>query len=783
MRVITGGPAAFLELDAGERQRLAEAVYNRSALEWLASEPNQDVDRAAQSLGEILGRSYRDRWFEDAWKETRSKAHILAVRIREIAGANDSGRPDDALRLLRTAGPAAEAPALEYRLEFERVYALHRGLRATECQEASARLLGSLSSLPYPWLRQQAAIEHAVCTALLGQEGKAFIEIARVEREMQNSAFRDLRLRVMGIRTDFQTNAGDPWAAWLTAQEGTSIWWQGAFAPNRLNQFFFDLSQASEYLEYSQAAYAFAASGVDAMAETQNKLTEALDRIHAAALANTAHRAEDAIEQLRRSDALLNNLPPSDLKRSYLTDAADAMAATEVANGNPRSAMRRLDESVRQFPVAPTFQIAFSRASIESIAAASLGQEHEAEEHLGEAMRLLRRRVVSLPNPHEKLAAMATARDAFKDFVALLVRQRETDKAFSLWSGYLSGTPESEREISQKTILPAEGNWLVYLRLPEAYVCWSIASGRVEFHKTAASAGQIDGAVGRIVSLASEAGSDAGQIAREAAWLYDQIVAPSVARFQYRGSLFVVTDGALAQLPFDLLRPSEGEYLGGRYALVNASRIAPLEPMPSAKGTAASLIVSQPTVTGALASRFPFLAEGSAETLAIERDLPRPRVLAGKDATLDRLTAGAIPAYFHFSGHGFSNGGHGALVLSNSASDSGAALLTAEQIAQMDFSRCRLAVLSACLTATGEDKGPSNPSSLVRSLILAGARQVVASSWSVDSRATRELMTRFYRELAAGHSAADSLRWSIADLRRQAQYAHPYYWAAFQIFQ
>jgi len=59
---------------------------------------------------------------------------------------------------------------------------------------------------------------------------------------------------------------------------------------------------------------------------------------------------------------------------------------------------------------------------------------------------------------------------------------------------------------------------------------------------------------------------------------------------------------------------------------------------------------------------------------------------------------------------------------------------------------------------------------------------VIASRWDVNSRATSVLVAAFYREIAKGAKPQDALAAAIQELRRQPAYAHPYYWAAFDLF-
>ena len=74
-------------------------------------------------------------------------------------------------------------------------------------------------------------------------------------------------------------------------------------------------------------------------------------------------------------------------------------------------------------------------------------------------------------------------------------------------------------------------------------------------------------------------------------------------------------------------------------------------------------------------------------------------------------------------------------------------ILTALEVAQLDLRHVQLAVLSACDTGLGQAVGGEGLLGLQRSFQVAGARGVMASLWSVDDNATRDLMERFYENL------------------------------------
>jgi tetratricopeptide (TPR) repeat protein len=77
----------------------------------------------------------------------------------------------------------------------------------------------------------------------------------------------------------------------------------------------------------------------------------------------------------------------------------------------------------------------------------------------------------------------------------------------------------------------------------------------------------------------------------------------------------------------------------------------------------------------------------------------------------------------------------------------GAALLTAQEVEQLDLRGCDLCVLSACETSLGELTQGDGVLGLQRAFHAAGVRSLVASLWSVDDAATSVLMEQLYSEL------------------------------------
>jgi CHAT domain-containing protein len=103
-----------------------------------------------------------------------------------------------------------------------------------------------------------------------------------------------------------------------------------------------------------------------------------------------------------------------------------------------------------------------------------------------------------------------------------------------------------------------------------------------------------------------------------------------------------------------------------------------------------------------------------------------------------------------------------------------AGMVTAEEMATWNLSRCELAVLSACDTGSGRiRRAGQGVASLQKALHSAGARMVVTSLWRVPDEATAELMVDFYQRLwierEPEHRALWKAKMSMRDRGRPAR--------------
>ncbi|MFD9030636.1 CHAT domain-containing protein [Streptomyces sp. NPDC059567] len=160
------------------------------------------------------------------------------------------------------------------------------------------------------------------------------------------------------------------------------------------------------------------------------------------------------------------------------------------------------------------------------------------------------------------------------------------------------------------------------------------------------------------------------------------------------------------------------------------------------------------------------------------------RIATGPDARIDRIAElGPTLTALHIAAHGFFDPEDplGSGLLLSDGTQGGFEVLSARTV----ISRVRLngavVVLSGC-DSNRRELGPTDEGEgLVRAFLVAGARQVVASQWKVDSAVTRSLMNGYYSRVKRNADVPGAMRDAALELRAEPDTAHPYYWGPFVV--
>jgi len=264
-------------------------------------------------------------------------------------------------------------------------------------------------------------------------------------------------------------------------------------------------------------------------------------------------------------------------------------------------------------------------------------------------------------------------------------------------------------------------------------------------------------------------------------------------------ALVVVPQGALALVPFELMKTEDGAYLGDRNPLRYSPSVTALQSLQEAarpldRGQITGLVVGDPqTPPVSLAGTTPVsLAplDGAREEAAhIARGLGVDPILGAlaTEAEVRTRLRGADLVHLATHGYAFSSRARAResfVALAKDAEGLHDGILTVREIFEEVDLAAELVVLSACQTGLGALSESEGTIGLQRALLAKGARSVIVSLWDVDDTATSMLMQSFYDYWQLGHglSKSEALAQAKLDLRKSGpEFDHPRYWAAFQL--
>ncbi|MCB0795057.1 MAG: CHAT domain-containing protein [Flavobacteriales bacterium] len=116
--------------------------------------------------------------------------------------------------------------------------------------------------------------------------------------------------------------------------------------------------------------------------------------------------------------------------------------------------------------------------------------------------------------------------------------------------------------------------------------------------------------------------------------------------------------------------------------------------------------------------------------------------------------------------------------LNGSGNDADDGYLHAYELYELELN-AELAVLSACETGAGDERGPEGVQSLAYGFAFAGCPSLITTLWPVDEQVSNALLARFYRYLGEGMPKNRALRQAKLDHLKEAadELRAPFYWA------
>ena len=793
---IVDDPAAFLTSIAAGGAVDAESYLREVAIvKWLPQiETNAGAREAVQKLAAILSQKHRDAWMTDLLASADRPAWTAAMRSLATArAANQAFNRDSALPAAQEARAAFQRslnPAGELWARFEQVVALKTLLRNDSGLAEVEELIPQLDRHSYSWLRAQARIEAANCAMRLGRldEGAAYLVQAQaigLDTGLGEAAF-----RAAGIYLDHVAHVGLPSELFAKAHEALEMFWSGNFPVLRYYQVVDRLRDATHESGDRSTSYFLARSAIWAIrsAPVPVPAIEAAARAHLAAAALFAGETAESRSNIDLSDRIFAQMPGGSSSAYYL-EPRILLASAELERGETEDARGLLERMGDALRAEHTVRIGTRYWAALGDAYRRAGMFPAAIDAFRKSVEMGAERVGSLGNERERAGVLQTIETGYRGLVsAILASPGGATDALRAWQSYRALDKVGNPRPSSDFVGKDPTTLLTFVELPDGYAAWLSLQDRVVYRRLACSRTEASVVIKRFLREASDSTISRHVLEQDSQQLYQWMIQPFEAELEAPDSrmgdrvLALELDGVLTGVPVQALMSRDRKFLSDRFTVLLGTGL-PAASVSRFTPQSRLLIVANPAVGGAAAARFPPLTDTANEIEAARAAFRAALLLEGHQATAAALITGLPESdIVHFAGHGYATSEDGALLLAAGNPSQNYELLRSMDLSRQDWSRCRLVVLSACATAAGEAHGAHNPDSLVRALSRAGAANVAASLWSVDSAATSELMKAFYAALAAGSSPAHALRQAQQTIRRRAEWSHPYYWAGFQLY-
>lgn len=280
--------------------------------------------------------------------------------------------------------------------------------------------------------------------------------------------------------------------------------------------------------------------------------------------------------------------------------------------------------------------------------------------------------------------------------------------------------------------------------------------------------------------------------------------------------IYLSLDGAYHQLSINALKDGAGKYLVDKYSLQftgNSKDIIGVKQTESAsiKPTSAFLIGNPQYGTNGVVAQLPGTElEVKNITKLLTNYKVKATALYGKNATEAKVKEIDSPSILHIATHGYFLADldqlettkilgvdvsaakenpllRSGVLLANCENvfdenfhpspNSENGILTAYEAMSLNLDKTDLVVLSACETGLGSVKQGEGVYGLQRAFLIAGAKSIIMSLWSVSDAATMELMTLFYTNYAKSGNKQQAFSDAIKQLK--IKYKEPFFWSAF----
>jgi CHAT domain-containing protein len=809
-----------------------EDYIDLATSEWLPAAFPQGYDPgdrksharlATEILAGLAKSRHEDPWLTDLLSDYRGNHFPEALAaLSQSLKANKEGNYSVAQALAMKAAQLFENDGNRaglLRAHVENMFTLHLSHDAQTCVRNGNMWTKEVENSSYRWTQVQFGLEYGLCVGILGRYGDAKRSVGAAVELAKNCGYTSAHLRGLGILSDLASTLGNVRQGWMLAAAGLTSYWSGTFQPMLGYNLYTDLDTAAGAKRQPHLQVAIWEQALALIDSDSDPLLRAMAHSWMARAAVEADMHALSEKEFLEASRWFAAAPQNDATRNDRMEVETLLAEVEDRRGSLDEAYTRLIGIKAALESGSNHYLAIKYYAIKGVVESERNMPHQAEQSLEEAVLLAEEALKSLSSDRERSLWNEEASDAYRNLAQVKLESGDIETALEIWEWYKGAPlrflePRSGGEIQVETssvkddadaTIPPQRQSLPSLNevqrslsnlhnetvisygiFGDAVWIWTFDDRGILAKRAESSAGEIGALANRFADLCSSSDSDVSAIRRDGLKLYELLVAPVEERISGRNKVVFELDGAIARVPMEALLNPSATYLVDRASI----SVSPglyyrdvIRPDQGLSPQADTLVVAVPAPSGVDSAGLMPLVDAEREADIVAATFGASRLLRRSEATLDtvgKLMRGA--QVFHFSGHAISLEGEIGLVLTDSNLAENPRLLDASFIDREQLDRMQLAVLSACTTdSLGSDARAADD--LGMAFVRGGVPNVLESRWNVDSAATSALMENFYRELLGGKGVPESLRSAEIKLRAHPQFAHPYYWASFQVLQ
>lgn len=334
--------------------------------------------------------------------------------------------------------------------------------------------------------------------------------------------------------------------------------------------------------------------------------------------------------------------------------------------------------------------------------------------------------------------------------------------------------------------MPENAQFLAYAVLSKRVLIWVITKNNIEVEKTDISFDNLQEKVSTYLELISKQ-SDELKILELSKELFNILILPVKDKLDSNSQIFIIPDKILFRLPFAtlysdkyLLEDYKITYTPSANVFLNCFKNA--KEFKEKKAEKLLSIGNPDFNPSEYESNLPTLPSAKSEAEEIAKFYLNRTILTENNATKEKVQTGMQDAdVIHFAGHYVIDEKQpllSSLILAGKNKTQ--SNLANYEIVAEKFTKTRLIILSACDTEIERYYKGEGIIGASRTFLATGIPLVVASQWSVDSEATKELMIRFHQlRKTQMLPTSEALRQSQIEMLQKEKYKQPYYWAAF----